>query len=153
VSQELLWLRSVDSRRNRGKENSRWKPLPEDLWKESRLRTLSTCCNETKTGKNRNSAKVNRNYQLLVSNRSGFQCKRHLQSLTLHTWQCFTFRNITYYIPWPKSARELHLLSDRCLSAKLLPCFAVGGCHVDTMTEPYGSNFRFIDRSRYFFFK
>jgi hypothetical protein len=31
------------------------------------------------------------------------------------------------------------------LSAKLIPTFAVRGCHVDSVTNPYGRNFGFID--------
>jgi hypothetical protein len=33
--------------------------------------------------------------------------------------------------PWPDSA------SDRRLSAKLVPTFAVRGCHVVSVTDPY----------------
>jgi hypothetical protein len=42
---------------------------------------------------------------------------------------------------------------DRRLSAKSLPTFADGGCHVVSVTNPYGRNLCFLDRSRYFFFQ
>jgi CBS-domain-containing membrane protein len=55
--------------------------------------------------------------------------------------------------PWPESARELYRPSDRRLSAKLLPTFADRGCHVVSVTDPYGRILGFLDRSRYFFFQ
>jgi hypothetical protein len=55
--------------------------------------------------------------------------------------------------PWPQSARELYRASDRCLLAKLIPTFADRGCHVVSVTGPYGRILGFIDRSRYFFFQ
>jgi hypothetical protein len=48
------------------------------------------------------------------------------------------------------SARELYQPSDRCLSAKWLPTFADRGCHVVSMTDPYGRILDFLDRSHYF---
>jgi hypothetical protein len=36
--------------------------------------------------------------------------------------------------PWPESVRELYRLSDRRLSAKLVPTFADRGCHVVNVT-------------------
>jgi hypothetical protein len=54
---------------------------------------------------------------------------------------------------WPKSASELYLPSNRRLSAKLVPTFADTGCHVVSVTDPYGSIFGFLDRSRCFFFQ
>jgi hypothetical protein len=38
--------------------------------------------------------------------------------------------------PWPESASELYRLSDRRLSAKLVPTFAERGCHVVSVTDP-----------------
>jgi hypothetical protein len=55
--------------------------------------------------------------------------------------------------PWPESASELHRLSDRLLSAKLVPTSALTGCNVVCVTDPYGRIFAFLDRSRYFFFQ
>jgi hypothetical protein len=43
-------------------------------------------------------------------------------------------------IPWPESASELYRPSDRRLSAKLVPTFADRGCHVVSVTNPYGLN-------------
>jgi hypothetical protein len=43
--------------------------------------------------------------------------------------------------------------SDRSLSAKLVPTFADIGCHVVSVTDPYGHIFGFLDRSRYSFFQ
>jgi hypothetical protein len=48
---------------------------------------------------------------------------------------------------------ELYRPSGRRLSAKLAPTFAERGCHVVSVTDPYGSILVFLDRSRYFFFQ
>jgi hypothetical protein len=53
--------------------------------------------------------------------------------------------------PWPESANELYRLSDRRLLAKLVPTLAYRGCHVVSVTDPYGRILGFLDRSRYFF--
>jgi hypothetical protein len=55
--------------------------------------------------------------------------------------------------PWPESASELYRSSDRRLWAKFVPAFADRGCHVVRVTNPYGRNLGFLDRSRYFFFQ
>jgi hypothetical protein len=54
---------------------------------------------------------------------------------------------------WPESASELYRPSDRRLSAKWLPTFADKGCHVVSVTDPYGRILDFLDRSRYYFFQ
>jgi hypothetical protein len=51
--------------------------------------------------------------------------------------------------PWPESASELY----RRLLAKLVPIFAARGCHVVSVTDPYGRILGFLDRSRFFFFQ
>jgi hypothetical protein len=48
---------------------------------------------------------------------------------------------------------ELYRPSDRRLSAKLVPNFADGWCHVVSVTDPYDPILGFLDRSRYFFFQ
>jgi hypothetical protein len=40
--------------------------------------------------------------------------------------------------PWPESVSEPYRLSDRCLSAMVVPTFADRGCHVVSVTDPYG---------------
>jgi hypothetical protein len=55
--------------------------------------------------------------------------------------------------PWSESASELCRPSDRRLSAKWLPTFADKGCHVISVTDPYGRILGFLDRSRYFSIK
>jgi hypothetical protein len=55
--------------------------------------------------------------------------------------------------PWPESASELYRPRDRRLLAKLVPTFADRGCHVVSVTDPYGHILGFLDRSRYFFFQ
>jgi hypothetical protein len=55
--------------------------------------------------------------------------------------------------PWSESASKLYRPSDRRLSAKWLPTFADRGCHVISVTDPYGSILGFLDRSRYFSIK
>jgi hypothetical protein len=54
---------------------------------------------------------------------------------------------------WSESASELYRPSDRRLSAKWLPTFADRGCHVVSVTDPYGRILGFLDRSRYFSIK
>jgi hypothetical protein len=55
--------------------------------------------------------------------------------------------------PRPESASELYRPSDRRLSAKLMLSFADRGCHVVSVTGPYGRILGFLDRSRYFSFQ
>jgi hypothetical protein len=55
--------------------------------------------------------------------------------------------------PWPESVRELYRPSDCCLLGKLVPTFVDRGCHMVSMTDSYGHNVDFLDRSRYFFFQ
>jgi hypothetical protein len=55
--------------------------------------------------------------------------------------------------PWPETTGELYRPSDRRLPAKLVLIFADRGCHVVSVTDPYGRNLGFLDRSRYFFFQ
>jgi hypothetical protein len=52
--------------------------------------------------------------------------------------------------PWCESASEIYRPSDRRLSAKSLPTFADRGCHVVSVTDPYGRILCFLDRSRNF---
>jgi hypothetical protein len=52
--------------------------------------------------------------------------------------------------PWSESACELYRLSDRRLSAKLVPTFADRGCHVVSVTDPYARILDFLDHSRHF---
>jgi hypothetical protein len=53
--------------------------------------------------------------------------------------------------PWPEFANELYRPRDRRLSAKLMPTFAYRGCHMVSMTDPYGRILDFLDRSSYLF--
>jgi hypothetical protein len=55
--------------------------------------------------------------------------------------------------PWPESANELYRPSDRRFLAKLVPTLADMGCHVASVTGPYGRILGFLDRSLYFFFQ
>jgi hypothetical protein len=52
-------------------------------------------------------------------------------------------------IPWSESASEPYRPSDS-LSAKLVPTFVDRGCHMVSVTDPYGRILGFLDRSRYF---
>jgi hypothetical protein len=53
----------------------------------------------------------------------------------------------------PESESELYRPSDRRLSAKLVLTFVDRGCHVVSVTDPYGRILGFLDRSRYSFFQ
>jgi CBS-domain-containing membrane protein len=55
--------------------------------------------------------------------------------------------------PWSESVSELYQPSDRRLTAKLVPTFADRGCHVVSVTDPYGHILGFIDWSSYFSIK
>jgi hypothetical protein len=52
-----------------------------------------------------------------------------------------------------ESASELYRPSGHYLSAKLVPTFEDRGCHVVSVTDPYGRILGFLDRGRYFFFQ
>jgi hypothetical protein len=47
--------------------------------------------------------------------------------------------------PWPESASELYRPKDRRSSEKLVPTIADRGCHVVSVTDPYGRIFGFLD--------
>jgi hypothetical protein len=47
---------------------------------------------------------------------------------------------------WPEFASELYQPSDRRLSVKFVPTFADRGCHVVSVTDPYGLILSFLDR-------
>jgi hypothetical protein len=51
---------------------------------------------------------------------------------------------------WSESASELYRRSDRRLSAKWLPTFADRGCHVVSVTDPYGRILGFLERRLFF---
>jgi hypothetical protein len=53
----------------------------------------------------------------------------------------------------PQAYCDVTAVSDRHLYEKLVPIFADRGCHVVSVTNPYGRNLGFLDRSRYFFFQ
>jgi hypothetical protein len=60
---------------------------------------------------------------------------------------------IVYTTPWSESASELYQPNDRRLSAKLVPTFADRGCHVVSVTDPYGHILGFLDREPLLFFQ
>jgi hypothetical protein len=63
-----------------------------------------------------------------------------------------TLLHINKQTPRSESASELYRPSDRRFSAKRLPTFADKGCHVVSVTDPYGLILGFLD-GRYFFIK
>jgi hypothetical protein len=71
-------------------------------------------------------------------------------SRLLSTFNAAKTKNWT---PWSESTSELYRPSDRRLWDKLVPTFADRGCHVVSVTYPYGRILGFLDRSRYFFFQ
>jgi hypothetical protein len=74
----------------------------------------------------------------------------YVMSCKDNDFSIFTVKKKT---PWSESASELYRPSDRRLSAKWLPTFAERGCHVVSVTDPYGRILGFLDRSRYFSIK
>jgi hypothetical protein len=76
-------------------------------------------------------------------------CSQHVSALIKGYLQVILY-NTKYFkerTPWSESA------SDRRLSVKLVPTFVDRGCHVVSVTDPYGRILGFEDRSRYFFFQ
>jgi hypothetical protein len=72
------------------------------------------------------------------------------------TWEFWMGNTLCTYVmyvktPWSESASELYRPSDRHLSAKCLPTFADRGCHMVSVTDPYGRILDFMYRSRYLF--
>jgi hypothetical protein len=65
----------------------------------------------------------------------------------------FCNNNNNTKIHWPESSSELYLPSDSRLSVKLVATFADRGCLVISVTDPYGRDLGFLDRSRKFFFQ
>jgi hypothetical protein len=49
-----------------------------------------------------------------------------------------TSRCLTNKATWPESASELYRPNDRSLLVNLLPTFGDSGCHVVSVTVPYG---------------
>jgi hypothetical protein len=49
--------------------------------------------------------------------------------------------------PWPKSTSELYRPSDSRLSARLVATFWDRGCHVGSVSDPYGRHLGFLDRT------
>jgi hypothetical protein len=48
--------------------------------------------------------------------------------------------------PWPQSVNELYRPSDRRLSPKSARIFVDRGCHVVSVTDPYGHILKFLDQ-------
>jgi hypothetical protein len=89
VSQEFLWLRHWDSSGTQRKGNvHRWKPLPNDWWRDSRPSRISACSSELSYAWIGDSAIVNCNNKLGISSKSGYQSKPHVYIVTQpDTWQ------------------------------------------------------------------
>jgi hypothetical protein len=85
------------------------------------------------------------------------------QSVCLYAYPLLLLRNdcvkslpwqrIHKKTPWPESASELYRPRDRSLSAKLMSAFGDRGCHMVSVTVPYGGILGFLDRSLNFFFQ
>jgi hypothetical protein len=79
----------------------------------------------------------------------------HVQPLSLHVTKHKRGMKLsmkravnTKQTPWLLSASELYGPSDFHLSEKLVPTFADRGCHMVSVTDPYGRILGFIDRCR-----
>jgi hypothetical protein len=55
------------------------------------------------------------------------------------------FHHIKKQTPWPETAGERNLPSDRRFSAKLVPTFADRECRVVSVTDPHGRILGFLD--------
>jgi hypothetical protein len=110
-------------------------------------------------------------YQTEIHVLHGVKTKQHDWSVLCSNWSYFRCTECSVHcglrqlssapapsikkkkFPWSESASELYRPSDRRLSAKLVPTFADRGCHVVSVTNPYGCILGFLDRSLYFFFQ
>jgi hypothetical protein len=65
---------------------------------------------------------------------------RALERNSLNTYRGETkvWSKLKHQTPWSESEYQLHRPSDRRLSAKLVPTFVDRGCHVVSVTDPYG---------------
>jgi hypothetical protein len=90
-------------------------------------------------------------HDILLSNKSLTSCVQE-QSKDLSS-SCPSLLANKKKTPWSESARELYRPGDRHLTMKSLPTFADKGCHVVSVTDPYGRILGFLDRSRYFSIK
>jgi hypothetical protein len=77
---------------------------------------------------------------------------RHTLAEILHQRQGRKLLKLNW-TPWPESASELYRPTDCHLLTKLVPIFADIGCHVVSVTGPYGRILGFLDWRRYFFFQ
>jgi hypothetical protein len=77
---------------------------------------------------------------------------RHILS-TQHGYFEKRYSQTIYKLKKLNSSSELYRPSSRPFSAKLIPTFSVRGCHVVSVTDPYGRILVFLDRSRYFPFQ
>jgi hypothetical protein len=73
--------------------------------------------------------------------------------LAVFAAQCRSIYQTNKQTPWSESVTELYRPSARPLSAKWSPTCADRGCHVVSVTDPYGRILGFLDRSRYFSIK
>jgi hypothetical protein len=73
--------------------------------------------------------------------------------LLVHLMMLYEVTNKNKETPWTESASELYRPSHRRLLSMLVPTFDDKVCHVVSVTDPYGRNIDFQDRSLYFFFQ
>jgi hypothetical protein len=102
----------------------------------------SLCCNAYWTKKCRfDSFTFNWNQMFRIFRSLPLACVLRKVNL-VHTNPSY-FSNKLRKTPWPESASELHLPSDRRLSAKSLPTFSERGCHVVSAADPLRPYSRF----------
>jgi hypothetical protein len=71
---------------------------------------------------------------------------RLVDSQSMESYRLFIKNSVAW-------VRERTMASGRRLLTKLVPTFAIRGCHVVSVTDPYGRILGFLDRSRYFLFQ
>jgi hypothetical protein len=86
----------------------------------------------------------------MIRRAEGLHCKSYYSKIfiPLHVVQTDSrvHSNNKKTYPWPESAIELYLPRDRRLSTKFMSTFADRGCHVVSVTDPYGRILGFLDR-------
>jgi hypothetical protein len=78
------------------------------------------------------------NYRFMSQKSAVTSLRSGVALLDTVTWQWQRLKLKKKKTPWSESARELYRPGDRRLSAKWLATFADRGCHVISVTDPYG---------------
>jgi hypothetical protein len=80
----------------------------------------------------------------VLANRKVYRIKDNINVISLCPVSCLQTEEYEY---------ETTPTERPPLDGEVIAKFAVRGCHVASVTDPYGRIFGFLDRSRYYFFQ